>query len=699
MKKINISTSNSLFILMLAVLNMPIYAADYIVDSSSTTQNDGNTLDGDDSITITSDGSISTSVNSDPAINMTGDNISIVNNGTISTTGSSSKAVVGLNQTTITNTGVISTTGSSAYGIDLDDNAVVNNSGTIQTLDSNSDAILVRKNSIVTNSGTITTSGSGSEGIRVDEHSKIYNSGLIETTSEGILSIGDFITIVNSGVIKTSETNSDGIDIDNNNNVTNSGVISTVDNSSDAIFAGSDNTILNSGEITTAGDSSNGISFFGNNNVINNTGKIKVTGINSYAIGSNNNGTILINNSGYIEAINTGSFAIYNDDVDVTDTTLNLNNGSRILGAIDLGNNGGDTDTVNIYAGGKSLPASITIKNAEAINLYTSGVIIGDTVTTVDATFEKSASVGLASLSNSIHNTIYQRSNANLRPKVASNTLYQAHKPQAWISTFGEIRNFGETDENTAYEYKFYGVNSGYEWDYNDSTVGVVAGVASSKSASDLASFEYNSSHAFIGGYGIFNLGKLKLSSNLIAGYSDSDNERYILDNINGLETAFSTTNSLFISPSINLMTSYEMGNGYELRPSANLTYHIAYIDDYKESGSSASKLDIDSRYLQGLTSKVQLAVTNKFNSKGKAEIRLGFNSRHIDDDNVNATLNGSKFEYKTQGEDSKYGVYAGANLQIVERKNMALITDIEIGASKDDEKYINASMKFNYYF
>jgi len=76
---------------------MPVYAADYSVDSLSTTQNDGNILDGDDSITITSNGSISTSANSDPAINMTGDDITIVNDGIISTTGSSSKAVVGLN--------------------------------------------------------------------------------------------------------------------------------------------------------------------------------------------------------------------------------------------------------------------------------------------------------------------------------------------------------------------------------------------------------------------------------------------------------------------------------------------------------------------------------------------------------------------------------------------------------------------------
>jgi len=102
---------------------------------------------------------------------------------------------------------------------------------------------------------------------------------------------------------------------------------------------------------------------------------------------------------------------------------------------------------------------------------------------------------------------------------------------------------------------------------------------------------------------------------------------------------------------------------------------------------------------LQGLSSKVQLAVTNNFNSKGKAEIRLGINTRHIDDDHVNATLNGAKFEYKTQGESLIYGIYAGANIRIVESENMAFMADIEIGSSKDDEEYVNAGMKFNFNF
>jgi hypothetical protein len=685
--------------LIFSLTNTFIYADEFSVDSPSTTQNDGNVLDGDDSLTITSNGSISTSANSDPAINMTGDNISIVNNGTISTTGSSSKAVVGLNYTTVTNTGVISTSVGTSYGIDLDDYAVVYNSGTIQTLSANSDAILVRENSIVTNTGTIITAGSGAEGIRVDEHSKIYNSGLIETTSEAILAVGDNVTIVNSGVIKTSQTNSDGIDIDNFNKLTNTGTISTVGTSSDAIFARSDNAIVNSGEILTSGTESNGISFSGNNNVIDNTGDIKVTGINSYAIGSNSDGSLVINNSGYIEGNNTGSYAVYNDDTDVTDTTLNLNNGSRILGKIDLGNNGGDTDTVNIYGGGKSLPASITINNAEAINLYASGVVIGDTVTTVDSTFEKSFSVGLVSLIHSVHNSIYKQNTRNLSSQATASNTNQTQASQTWVSAFGEIRNFSETDDNTAYEYQHFGVSTGYEWDQNNSRLGVMAGVASSSSESDSASFKQHSKHAFVGGYGVFNVGKLQLSTNLIAGYNDSDNERYILDNINGLETAFSDTNSVFISPSVSVMAKFKMGENYEIRPSANITYHATYIDGYKESGSTQSNLSVSDRYSQGLSSKVQLAIANHFSSEGKAEFRIGLNNRYIDDESVNAALNSAQFEYGIQGEEAIYGVYTGANLQLAKGDNLAFIADIELGSSKGSEEYVNASMKFHYSF
>jgi len=696
-KKLDHSTKVILLTLGITVSVVPIYASDYTVESSSTTQNDGNLLDGDDSLAITSEGSISTAANSDDAVNMTGDNITIINQGVISTSGSSSDIINGNNNTTVTNSGTMSTTGSSAKGIVLDDYAVISNSGIIKTLSSNADAILIGENGVVNNSGNITTSGSGSEGISAEKNSKIYNSGTIKTASEAIHVRGDYGTIVNSGIIITSGTNSDGMDLDDFNTVINSGTISTTDDDSDAIYARSDNEIINSGKITTSGDDSNGIRLLGDNNSITNTGSIIAKGINSYGIGSDDVGTMIINNNGYIEATNTGSFAIYNDDAVVTNTTLNLNNGSRVLGAIDLGNNGGDTDTVNIYGGSPS--AAITIENAEEINLFTSGVKVGNTVTTVDSTSEKSNSTGLATLTSSIHNSINQRRFFTTPSKLTAGFSYQERQSQTWVSTFAGIRKFAATNENTKYDYRQYGVSAGNEWDYKDAIVGITAGVANSKSESDLQSFENTSSHVFAGVYGVFNLGRAKLSTTILTGYGDNENKRYVYDNTNGLETATSDTQIIFLSPSVNLQATYRFSDGYEFRPSANLTYNIARVDGYKELGTTQSNFSIDDRYVKVFSSKLQVALAERFDSEEELEIRAGINARYSNDDNVDAVLNGTSFDYSIEGDNSVYGFYTGVNFKIAKTNNLEFIADVEIGASEHDEKYANASLKFEYIF
>ncbi len=697
MKKIDKKSKIIALLLGLNAPVIPIYAADYTIDSSSTIQNNGIILDGDDLLTITKKGAISTSTNSNDAINTTGDNIVLINNGRIETLGSSSNAITGQSNTTITNSGIINTTGSSAKGIVLDDSAVVTNSGIIKTSSSNSDAILTGENSVVNNSGTITTLGSSSEGIRVDKNSSIYNSGTITTASEGILTTGDYVRIINSGTIFTSGSNSDGMDLESYNTVTNTGTITTSDDSSDGIYAKSDNIINHSGKITTSGDGSNGVRFQGNNNSITNNGSIKATGINSYGIGSDDTGSMIINNSGYIEATNTGSYAIFNDDADIIDTTLNLKSGSIILGDIDLGNNGGDTDIVNIYGGSPS--ASITIQNAEQINLLTSGLRIGNTVTTVDSTSEKANSRGLATLTNSIHNSINQRSFVTTTFIPGTGMPNQEQQPQSWVNTFAGMRKFGATHENTGYDYTQYGVSTGHEWEYQNTKMGITAGVAHSKEESDLLSFENKSNYIFAGVYGVFSIGQVKLSTNLLTGYSDLNKKRYVYDNTNGLETALSDTHNIFLSPSINLWTSYSFGERYEFRPSANLTYNIAYLDSYQESGTTQSNLTVDDRYTRSFSSKIQIAIAEKLDSDKELEIRAGFNARYSNDGTVNARLNGTSFDYAIEGDDSEYIFYTGANFKIAKKDSLVFVADLEIGTADRNEEYVNASLQLKFNF
>jgi len=63
------------------------HSADYVVDTNVSTTNGGNTLDGDDSLTITSSGSISTSTIGVHSVAATGNNNIINNSGSISIIG------------------------------------------------------------------------------------------------------------------------------------------------------------------------------------------------------------------------------------------------------------------------------------------------------------------------------------------------------------------------------------------------------------------------------------------------------------------------------------------------------------------------------------------------------------------------------------------------------------------------------------
>jgi hypothetical protein len=697
MKKIVISTRIILSVIGMTISVIPAHAGNYTINSASTIQNNGNILDGDDELTITNKGSITTSANSDEAINITGDNVTIINEGTIQTSGSLSEAILGKNSVSVTNYAQILTTGSSTKGIVLENDAVVINHGTIKTLNSNADSIIVRENSVIKNFGSISTSGSGSEGIRAGENSKIYNSGTITTASEGILTTGDYVEIINTGTILTSGNNSDGIDIENNNTVTNTGTVTTSDDGSDAIFAKADNTIKNSGVISTSGEGSHSVHFTGSNNHITNTGSIKVKGINSYGIGADNTGSITINNSGYIEGTNTGSYAVFNDDTAIINTTLNLKSGSIILGAIDLGNNAGDMDVVNIY--GASPSASITINNAEQINLFTSGVQIGNTVTTVDSTSEKSNSIGLVTLVDSIHDSINRRKVTSTPLNPVSDTPYIVQQSNTWVNTFVSQRKFASTDQNTQYDYKQYSVNAGYEWDYKHSRVGVTAGGAHLIAESTSTSFENQSSYLYAGVYGVFNFTQVMLTSSLITGYGNNKKKRYVYDNTHGLETAESDPYSLFISPSVNLQATYAINESYEFRPSASLTYNISYMDSYQESGTTQSNLRIKSRYVEAFSSHAQLAIAKKFDSEKEIELRVGMNARSSHDDNVDASLNGTRFNYSIKGDDSVHGFYTGANMQIAKKDNFLLVADLEAGSASNDEEYINASLQLKINF
>ncbi|MCP4277813.1 MAG: hypothetical protein GY779_15820, partial [Gammaproteobacteria bacterium] len=499
-----------LVMLSMLALSQGVMATDFTINTDVTTTNGGHILVGNDSLTVTENGSITTAGDDNHGIDVGADS-TVTNDGTITTSGDDAHGIMisgDGDNTNIINNGTI--TAVDAKGIyartsgESTDYLVITNNGSI---DSSSDdgMEIYGNNAIITNNGDITSRDS--KGIALGGSSlygTIINNGTITIVEEGkgiyAYGNGGFYTVINNGTILSQHR---GIVVKIQSHVTNNGsiMISGVAgsgyeyNSAVRLRYGGEldnhGTIIASGVAEIMGVHLNTDATLGSPDfVINNTGSIVISDTAGGAAilaadGANMDDSVLINNRGLISARGATNHAINWDDNDV-DFTLNLLPGSRIIGAIDLGDGGHDDDIVNIYGGSPS--ARLTILNAEQINLYGAGIVNGTTVTAVDATAPTAQVLASASLSNSVHGTINQRMayKPQLQPlQVASlasapGMLYQEHKPVAWVQAFGGQRDYEANGSVMAYDHAHYGFNVGYEWDAEERRVGVMAGFARS---------------------------------------------------------------------------------------------------------------------------------------------------------------------------------------------------------------------------
>ncbi len=612
---------------------------------------------------------------------------------------------------TIETGGELSTSGVTA--IDAPgDNANIESNGSITTSGDNAYGIYSRgNNATISNNGNII--GSGKNAVRIlstGDYATINNSGNISTTSgdnaNGIFSMGTDATINNSGSIFTSGIFAYGIR-SLGGTINNSGNISTSGAGSYGILSQGNNTTNNSGSISTTGENADGIYSNGTDAAINNSGSILTTGEDADGIRSTGDNAT-INNSGLISATGPDSLAISGDLSSDRNTTVNLLSGSQIIGWIDLGQNGSDNDTVNIYSGSAS--ANLSILNTENINLFTPGVVVGDTaraqVITLDPTGESTRGVALAGMTSSIHNVIGQRMALTTPLKqvqlasleLSPGMYFEEHKPVAWAQVFGGRFDRDAEGGAIAYDHHHVGMNFGYEWDISGHRSGLMGGVVRSKTDTQTASFETEADNYYIGVYANRKTHGLNITGSLIAGYGDHENDRLVVDNLNGFETAKSDFDSWFISPGITLGSAFSVDGRLELRPSVSVNYSMAWLDGYRESGTTSSNLSVDDRKAKALTARAQLAAAYQLDEASEFEFRVGLNSRHTDDDDTKVSIAGSQFKFATAGDESVTGGFAGATLRVADNNNLSLVADIEFGGDRD-ENYAAGSVSLEYVF
>ncbi|MBU2538187.1 MAG: autotransporter domain-containing protein [Proteobacteria bacterium] len=643
--------------------------------------------------TVDNGGIISTTDNNAHGIDSTGDNATISNSGTINTEGWFAYGIHSNGTAaTIFNNGTISTTGAAAYGIVSDRTATISNTGTIsltgaQTLGIESQGFY----DSISNSGTISITGSRNLGIHsVNSHgATISNSGTISTTgadgsgfSVGIaLENSSSSTISNTGSISATGYRSRGIDL----------------------YSSGTAIVNNSGNISAAGIDSSGIEVraFSPNTTIINSGAIFASGVNAHGIyitaATSPNTTIT--NSGLISATGTNSYAIEGN----TNTTLNLLPGSRIIGRIDLGDNGGDLDTANIH--GSFGSAVLTFENTEAINLYTDNAVkIGNTVVVVEPTGESARAVTLNTLASGVHQVIGRRMQTTPAKEpiqlaaltLSPGMLHQERQPMAWGQVFGSTGERGQEGQMLAYDSHLGGVVIGYEQDFGKSRVGLLVGAATGTTETTM--IDTDTDTVFLGVYGHFFLGPVNLTASLIGGNEAHDTSRQVLDNLNGYEIATSNTDSYFISPSLTLGSSYVLTPKVALRPSATVTYSKGYYNGYDETGTTNANLQADSRTVQAISTRLQLEVAQRV-AAGEVSLRAGIQTRHTDSGTIEMHLGGSDFRFNAAGDENVAGGFLGCGTNLLLSDRLSLVADAEFGRMSGDETQVAGQVTLQYQF
>ena len=536
----------------------------------------------------------------------------------------------------------------------------------------------------ITNNGTITAQrdaiddGGTNTGVIVT----IINNGTISTTADSADSdainftgtTASTLILTNNGTIETFATSlgAEAIVMGGDNNIViNNGTIVTQGTTADAITTSCQNcTITNNGTIITKGTNAHGIFYLNpagdqESLTITNTGSIITKGTTSNGILLNNEADVIVNNSGLIHAFDSTEEAIRGGS---GADTLNLLSGSQIIGIIDLN---GDTDIVNISGANNS--STLTLTDVENINLLNSnGLLVGDVVTMVDPTGQSISSAVLSTTTSAVHNVVNQRlaHNQALKPiqvatsELTSGMMFQERAPQIWGSALGAVRERDLEGIALGYDHNYVGFTGGYEASFYKARIGLLGGFVRSevKTTGDkfgrIRSVDTDTDSFFVGAYSQYFLGGINLTTTLMAGYEDHKNDRAVVDNLNGLETAQADFSSLFISPSLTLSAPYRAGEQVELRPSMTFTYSGARYNDYIESGTTRSNLFINNRNVHALTGQLQLAAAYSFFEDGEFEFRAGATARYTDDNDIDINLagTGAAFRIPNVSDDSVYG-------------------------------------------
>ena len=231
-----------------------------------------------------------------------------------------------------------------------------------------------------------------------------------------------------------------------------------------------------------------------------------------------------------------------------------------------------------------------------------------------------------------------------------------------------------------------------------------MAGYAHSEVTTDITSIDTDSDSYFVGAYGQIRFGdpnihETFIDASLRAGYEQHDNDRLVVDNRSGFETAEADFDSYFLSPSITLSHQHIYYENIALRPSATATYSVAWYDSYDESGTTQSNLSIDDRASHALIGKLQMAAAYLFRNGSEIGLLAGGRYRYTSNGDVDATLAGTSFRYASAGDDTHFEGFVGGHANIATTDRINLTADVEYAFSGGIETGISGQLGIEFIF
>lgn len=692
-----------------------VQAADFTV-SNGVTDTGAKTLNAGETGLIEAGGVLQ--VTTGDAITLNADGVRVTNNGTITTVGGAGRVGIfgnggGATNVQFINNGTIRTGATNGYGMaSFGAGSKFINNGTLTTSGANAHAIHgTGTNSTLVNNGTLTTSGNDSYGLNsANANSTIVNSGTITTSGTdayGIGSTNSGSTLSNSGTITTSGSNAFGMYNDGDGVTSvNSGTITTSGSDGAGIRGdGNNSTLVNSGAITST--NADGMRSSGSSNTltVSDAGTVTVSGAGRAGIRSTGaNGTI--NVSGTVIATGSATEAI----VGASNQTLNIKPGATIVGTINLG---AGTNVVNIDTSSGGRSSTLTIVNAGTVNPSAGGdgIVLqsGSTVAIVDPTGLSANRATLGTMTVGIHQAVRQQLARSNKPQpvvVAASDLepgmlYAEQMPFVWGQVFGGYKKRGDDGAALAYTSRVGGVIGGYEKAIGDHSIGVFGGASVSRMETDVTSVESDSNGVFIGGYGEYVFGDWAIDAAVVVGYQRHKDKRLVVDNLIGEETARSDYNSTYISPSLALIRSIDIGGGIELRPSAEVNYTYGYYGGYSETGTTSSNLRVEGHGVDVIHGRLQLAARQDLvDGRGEMELRGGMKYSYFGRDSVDVGLtDGQLVRYRGTGDTSSRGGFVGGNMRYDFGRHMTVVADMEVGFATGDEQSVAGHLGLEYRF